>query len=84
MRNNWKYEELWRTSYNVDISNCFEESSEEGSLLLDFLTHKQDFRSTSDEAFYNEIMKFLNEESIRDDDGRKLITPEITAVVIYK
>lgn len=84
VRNNWKYEELWRTSYNVDISNCFEESSEEGSLLLDFLTHKQDFRSTSNEAFYNEIMNFLNEESIRDDDGRKLITPEITAVVIYK
>ena len=42
--------------YSVDISSCFEESSEEESLLLDFLTHKKDFRVTSDEAFYNEIM----------------------------
>ena len=84
VRNNWKHEELWRTSYSVDISSCFEESSEEGSLLLDFLTHKQDFRATTDEAFYNKIMDFLNEESISDDNGRKLIKPEITAVVIYK
>ena len=83
-RNNWKYEELWKTSYSVDISSCFEESSEEGSLLLDFLTHKQDFRANSDEGFYNEVMDFLNEESLSDDNVRKLIKPEITAVVIYK
>jgi len=84
VRNNWKYEELWRTNYSVDISSCFDESSEEGSLLLDFLTHKQDFRATADEAFYNEVVDFLNEQSISDDNGRKLIKPEITAVVIYK
>lgn len=40
VRNNWKYEELWRISYNVDISNCFEELLEEGSFLFDFLMYK--------------------------------------------
>ena len=84
VRNNWKYEELWRTNYNVDISSCFDESSKEGSLLLDFLTHKQNFRATADEAFYNEVMDLLNQQSISDDNGRKLVKPEITAVVIYK
>lgn len=84
VRNNWKYEELWRTHYSVDISSCFDESSEEGSSLLDFLTHKQDFRATADEALYNEVMDFLNEESSSNDNGGKLIKPEITAVVIYK
>jgi len=59
-------------------------SSEEGSLLLDFLTHKQDFRATADEAFYNEVMDLLNQQSTSDDNGTKLIKPEITAVVIYK
>ena len=83
-RNNWKYEELWRTNYAVDISSCFDESSKEGSILLDFLTHKQEFRATADKTFYKEIMDFLKEESSTDDHGRKLIKPEITAVIFYK
>lgn len=82
-RNNWKYEELWRTNYTVDISSCFDESSKEGSILLDFLTHKQEFRATADKTFCKEIMDFLKEAST-DDHGRKLIKPEITAVVFYK
>ncbi|XP_078364614.1 histamine N-methyltransferase-like [Oculina patagonica] len=83
-KNNWKYEELWRTHCTVDISSCFDESSKEGSSLLDFLTHKQEFRTTADKAFYKKVMDFLNEESSTDDYGRKFIKPEITAVVIYK
>ena len=47
-RNNWKYEELSKVHYTVDVSSCFDESSTEGHLLLDFLTHKQDFRVLAD------------------------------------
>ena len=83
-RNNWKYKELSKTSYETDISFCFDHSSAEGGLLLDFLTHCQDFRSTADEMFYKEVMNFLEEESTTDDNGKKLVKPEITAVVIYK
>ncbi|XP_078364615.1 histamine N-methyltransferase-like [Oculina patagonica] len=83
-KNKWKYEELWRTNYSVDISSCFDESSKVGSSLLDFLTHKQKFRATADKAFYKEVVDFLNEESSTDDYGRKFIQPVITAVVIYK
>ena len=81
---NWKYEELWKAKYLCDITCCFDESSQEGSILLDFLTHQRDFRTRADQAIYNEVMDFLNEESITDDIGRKLIEPEISAIVIYK
>ena len=83
-KNNWKYEKLWKAKYLCDITCSFDESSKEGSILLDFLTHQRDFRRTADQAFYNEVMDFLIEESTTDDNGRKLIEPEITAVVLYK
>lgn len=81
---NWNYEELWKANYLCDITCCFDESSQEGSILLDFLTHQRDFRTRADKVFYNEVMDFLDEESITDEIGRKLIEPEITAIVIYK
>jgi len=83
-KNSWKYEKLWKAKYLCDITCCFDESSKEGSILLDFLTHQRDFRRTAAQAFYNEVMDFLIEESTTDDNGRKLIGPEITAVVLYK
>ena len=83
-KNNWKYEKLWKANYPCDITCCFDESSKEGSILLDFLTHQRGFRRTADQVFYNEVMDFLNEESTTDDNGRKLIEPEMTAVVLYK
>lgn len=83
-RNNWKYEEMRKAHYPCDISCCFDEASNEGAILLDFLTHQQDFRATTDKEFYKEVMDFLSKESSTDDNGRKLIEPGMTAVVIYK
>ena len=47
-RNNWNYEELKKCSSDADITSCFDHSSPTGGLLLDFLTHCQDFRGTVD------------------------------------
>ena len=69
---------------SCDISCCFDESSKEGSILLDFLTQQQDFRATADKTVYKEVMKFLNEECSTDDSGRKLLKSEMTAVAFYK
>ena len=82
--NSWKYEKLRKSHYPCDISSCFDESSKEGSILLDFLTHQQDFRATADKTVYKEVMEFLNEESRTDENGRILIEPQMTAVVFYK
>ena len=83
-RNNWKYEELSRAHYSVDISCCFDESSTEGGLLLDFLTHQENFRVNAESAVYREAMEFLSEECRVDENGAKFIQPEFAAVVIYK
>ena len=83
-RNNWKYEKLWKAQYNADITSCFDESSEEGSILLDFLTHQRDFRTTANKTSYKKAMDFLNNVSTSDDNGRNVIRNEIAAVVIYK
>ena len=83
-KNNWKYEELWAVQYNADISCCFDEASADGALLLDFLTHKENFRANAEKAVYNEVMEFLKKECFTDESGKKFVRPEITAVVIYK
>ena len=83
-RNDWKYEKLRESHDSCDVSCCFDESSKEGSIILDFLTHQRDFRVTADKAVYKEVMEFLNEECSTDDSGRKLLKSEMTAVVIYK
>ena len=83
-RNNWKYEGLWKTHCTADITSCFDESSTEGQYLLDFLTHVPEFRVTTDRMIYEDVMQFLDNESTTDENGKKLIKPEITAVIIYK
>ena len=83
-RNNWEYEELTKKQYEVDITSCFDKSSRSGSLVLDFFTHQIDFQGTADRMLYNEVLEFLTELSISDSSGRKIITPELAIVVIYK
>jgi len=83
-KNNWNYEELWKVHNQIDITSCFDHSSLEGTILLDFLVFQRDFRVTAGKTFYKEVMDFLNQESSTCDNGRKLIESEIAAVVIYK
>ena len=83
-RNNWNYKELKKYSCDADITSCFDYLSTAGGLLLDFLTHCQDFRGTVDKMVYKEVMNFLEQQSFTNDSGRKLIKPELIAVVIYK
>ena len=43
-RNNWKYEEYPKAQYEINITSCFDRSSQTGQALLDFLTHQLDFQ----------------------------------------
>ncbi|XP_078381472.1 histamine N-methyltransferase-like [Oculina patagonica] len=83
-RNKWKYEELPKVQYEVDITSCFEKSSQTGSLLLDFLTHQIDFQGTAGQMLYNEVMDYLTESCTSDSNGRKILTTEFAIVIIYK
>ena len=82
-KNNWKYQKLRKARHTCDVSCCFDESSKEGSILLDFL-YSTSFRATAEKTLFKEVMEFLNEESRTDDNGRMLIESEFTAVVFYK
>ena len=83
-RNNWKYENLPKVLYEIDITSCFDKSSQTGNVLLNYLTHQIDFQGTAGRTLYNEVMEHLTESSIADSSGRKIITSELAIVIIYK
>lgn len=83
-RNNWKYEEYPKVQYEVDITSCFDRSSQTGRLMLDFLTHQIDFQGTADPMLYNEVMEYLTESSITDSSGKKTLSTMLAMVIIYK
>ena len=85
-RNSWSYEELPKAHYDVDITSCFDKSSQTGSLLLDFLTHQVDFRTTADPELLNQVIDFIRSEvSTCDNDAdRKVLRSQMAAVIIYK
>ena len=80
-RNNWRCEELPKMKYEVDITSCFDKSSQTGNILLDFLTHQINFRHSS---LYDEMMDYITASSTSDNQGRRILRPEIAIVVIYK
>ncbi len=83
-QNNWKYEKFPKVQYEIDVTSCFDKSSQTGSLLLDFLTHQIDFQGTAGRVLYNEMMEYLTESSISDSSGRKILSTELAIVIIYK
>ena len=83
-RNNWRYEELATTHYEVDITSSFDKSSQTGSFVMDFLSHTVNFRETANPALYSELMEFITDLSTTDSEERRLLKPEIAIVVIYK
>jgi len=83
-RNNWGYEEIPTVNYEMDISGLFDENSQTGNLMLDFLTHTVNFRQTADPALFNEIMDLIRQSSITDEKGKTLLKFETAAVFIYQ
>lgn len=79
----WKHE-LRTSRFRVDITKCYDESSEEGNLLLDFLTHQQNFRLFADRELLASMMTFLTDMSRVDEKGSRYLRGEMGAVFIYK
>lgn len=44
--NGWKYD-IHTQEYSIDVTEVFDENSTNGNLLLDFLTHTENFRETA-------------------------------------
>ena len=71
---------------HVDITKCFVEGSEEGGLVVDFLTHVLKFKETAPVELQEEVMAYMggSECSEKTNDGRVLFNNDWDAVVVQK
>ncbi|XP_041472060.1 histamine N-methyltransferase B-like [Lytechinus variegatus] len=71
---------------NLDIAHCFDEGSEEGTYLLDYLTKTFDFRGTVSPEHYKEVKDFMVSDqcSEKKEDGAIMYTNDWDAIVIQK
>nr|XP_054771834.1 histamine N-methyltransferase A-like [Lytechinus pictus] len=72
--------------FNLDITSCFEEGSEEGALLLDFITEIIDFRGSVSPDFLKEVMEYMGSDqcSERKEDGTIFFNKNWDALVVQK
>lgn len=68
-RRGWKHEVL-NQEYTVDVTDVFDEDSEEGNLLLDFLTYVKEFRKTVDKTQVKDMLDLIREGSSLKDGKR--------------
>ncbi|XP_070574504.1 histamine N-methyltransferase B-like [Ptychodera flava] len=67
----------------INITECFEETSEAGSRLLDFVTHAASFRRSAPTEMLREVLDYLSRNSVGKDDG--IYAPNnFTCLVVQK
>lgn len=79
----WKYH-CKSLPFKVDITKCQDESSREGNLLLDFVTHQENFRQNASAELLQSMMKYLIDMSYVDEKGSRCIMGEMGGLLIYK
>ena len=82
-KNGWRHE-VYHLDQYVDVTTIFDESSVEGNLLLDFLTQTANFRTVNDKKRVTEVMQFWLDNSVVNDDGKRLVQGKLGVTVIFK
>ena len=80
--NGWKHE-VYTIEYPIDVTEVFDAQSTEGNLLLDFLTHKVNFRETADKQLVEETLALIKDLSAVKD-GKRFGEKKESLVVLYK
>lgn len=80
--NGWKYD-IHTQEYSVDVTLVFDENSTNGNLLLDFLTHTENFRETADKQLVKETLELI-EDLTTVNNGKRLGKKRDSLVFIYK
>ena len=80
--NGWKYE-IYSQEYAIDVTDVFDEKSNEGNLLLDFLTHTVNFRETADQQLVEETLALIKEVTTVKD-GKRFGDKKESLIIIYK
>ncbi|XP_068753642.1 histamine N-methyltransferase-like [Montipora capricornis] len=78
----WKHEDH-RHEYFIDVTEIFDPQSTEGNLLLDFITHTENFRSTADKKLLQETLALIEDLSTLKD-GKRLGVKGESLIFIYK
>ncbi|XP_038066471.1 histamine N-methyltransferase-like [Patiria miniata] len=69
----------------LDITKCFDEASEEGSLLVDFLTQTVHFKETAPEDVQRSMMEYLASSDCSESKSEAiLLNIDLDAIVISK
>ena len=67
--NGWKHE-IYTKEYPIHVTEVFDEKSTEGNLLLDFLTHKVNFRERADKQLVEEALALIKDLTTVKDGKR--------------
>ena len=81
-RYGWKHE-VYTHKYSIDVTEIFDPQSTEGTLLLDFITHTENFRGTADKKLLQETLALIKELSTLKD-GKRLGEKKESLIFIYK
>ncbi|XP_038068305.1 histamine N-methyltransferase A-like [Patiria miniata] len=69
----------------VEITQCFDEASEEGALVVDFLTHVIKLKETAPAQLYKEVIEYLGSDHCSEKSaGDVLFNNDWDAVVVCK
>lgn len=80
--NGWKYD-IHTQEYSIDVTEVFDENSTNGNLLLDFLTHTENFRETADKQLVKETLELI-EDLTTVSNGKCLGKKRDSLVFIHK
>lgn len=80
--NRWKYE-TFPQEILIDITDIFEEESEEGNVLLDFLTTVKKFRVETSATEVKQALQAFEEASV-EKDGKLFLKRANNLVIIHR
>ena len=81
-RHGWKLE-VYTQEYSIDVTEIFDPQSTEGNLLLDFITHTENFRGTADKKLVRETLALIEDLSTLKN-GKRLGVKKESLIFIYK
>ena len=81
-KHGWK-REVYTVDYSIDVTEIFDPQSTEGNLLLDFITHTENFRGTADKNAMQETLALIKDLSTLKD-GKRLGEMKDSVIFIHK
>ncbi|XP_070557282.1 histamine N-methyltransferase-like [Ptychodera flava] len=67
----------------IDVSEVFDETSQEGNMMLDFLVQRQSFRKNGPEDVLTKVLDFVKENS-REENGKHYMSDTEIEIVVIK